>query len=111
MIAGLPRGMLQAMQQQPQPSPTTGASSFAGLLAALTAPASAAQDRRPFGDDDGLEDDVATLSYERALRTHARYRSTDASPADASDYSLTRAPNQGPTDIRQTSAAKANPGH
>jgi predicted DNA binding CopG/RHH family protein len=26
--------------------------------------------------DDGLEDDVATLSYDRALRAHARYRST-----------------------------------
>jgi hypothetical protein len=86
--------MLQGMQQQPQPLPATDASSFAGLLAALTAPASAAQDRRPLGDDDGLEDDVATLSYERALRTHARYRPTDTGAADASDYSLTQAPNR-----------------
>lgn len=26
--------------------------------------------------DDGLEDDIATLSYERALRAHARYRTS-----------------------------------
>jgi hypothetical protein len=31
-------------------------------------------------NDDGLEDDVATLSYERALRTHARYK--DPQPSD-----------------------------
>jgi hypothetical protein len=96
--------MLQGMQQQPRPSPTSGASSFAGLLAALTAPASAAQDRTPFGDDDGLEDDVATLSYERALRTHARYR-----PADASDYSLTNAPTQRPIGVRQAISPAVNP--
>jgi hypothetical protein len=28
-------------------------------------------------NDDGLEQDVATLSYEHALRTHARYRRSD----------------------------------
>jgi hypothetical protein len=101
--------MIQAMQQQPRSSPTAGASSFAGLLAALTAPASAAQDRSPLADDDGLEDDVATLSYERALRTHARYRPADSSPADASDYSLTQAPNQRPIGIRQAISPDVNP--
>ena len=39
----------------------------------------------PAWSEDGLEDDVATLSYERALRTHARYR-----PGDPSDRSLTQ---------------------
>jgi predicted DNA binding CopG/RHH family protein len=34
----------------------------------------------PAWNDDDLADDVATLSYERALRTHARYRA--AAPAD-----------------------------
>jgi predicted DNA binding CopG/RHH family protein len=37
------------------------------LLAALAAPA-------PAWNDDDLADDVATLSYERALRTHTRYQ-------------------------------------
>jgi predicted DNA binding CopG/RHH family protein len=43
--------------------------------------------------DDGLEDDIATLSYERALRAHGRYRSTiqplthvsDLKPVEADD--------------------------
>jgi hypothetical protein len=48
--------------------------SFAGLLAALTAPASTAANRAPAWNDDGLGDDVATLSYESALRAHARYK-------------------------------------
>jgi hypothetical protein len=47
------------------------ASSFAGLLAALAEPA---KKKPPARNEDGLADDVATLSYERALRTHARYK-------------------------------------
>jgi hypothetical protein len=52
----------------------------------------------PAWNDDDLADDVATLSYERALRTHARYRAstptdqlptgqplTDQSPTQAAD--------------------------
>jgi hypothetical protein len=63
--------MLQTMQQpaRSEPSPT-----FAGILAALAAPG---QKRPPARDLDGLEDDVATLSYERALRAHTRYRAPD----------------------------------
>jgi predicted DNA binding CopG/RHH family protein len=63
--------MLQTMQQpaRSEPSPT-----FAGILAALAAPG---QKRPPARDPDGLEDDVATLSYERALRAHTRYRTPD----------------------------------
>lgn len=45
-------------------------SSFAGILTALANPGKA----RPTAWDDDLEDDVATLSYERALRAHARYK-------------------------------------
>ena len=58
--------------QQPatkEPSPT-----FAGMLAALAAPA---QKRTAVWNDDDLADDVATLSYERALRAHTRYRAPD----------------------------------
>jgi hypothetical protein len=63
--------MLQTMQQpaRSEPSPT-----FAGILAALAVPG---QKRPPARDLDGLEDDVATLSYERALRVHTRYRTPD----------------------------------
>ncbi|MGH9599812.1 MAG: plasmid mobilization protein [Terracidiphilus sp.] len=60
------------MQQLAESAPSPSSSSFAGLLAALTAPAAAKPDRA--WDDDGLADDVATLSYEHALRSHARYR-------------------------------------
>ena len=56
---------------------TPSNSSFAGLLASLAGPArqrSAAQ--VPAWIDESLEEDIATLSYERALRAHARYRAT-----------------------------------
>jgi len=54
----------------------------------------------PAWDDDGLEDDIATLSYERALRTHARYRA-----ADPDDRSLTQA--APPVDSYETLPAEA----
>jgi len=44
------------------------------LLTSLMAPAAAAKSE-PEWDDDGLAEDVATLSYESALRSHARYGS------------------------------------
>ena len=86
-------GMLQAMQQPAETRVLPRPASFAGLLAALAAPA---QSRSPASlaarsegllprNDDGLEDDVATLSYERALRAHPRYGS-----AGATDQSLTQ---------------------
>ncbi len=51
-----------------QPADSSATPSFSGLLAALTAPAQA---REP-DLDDGLADDIAELSYERALRAQAR---------------------------------------
>jgi predicted DNA binding CopG/RHH family protein len=44
------------------------------MLAAFAAPA---PKRSVAWNDDELADDVATLSYERALRTHARFRAPD----------------------------------
>jgi hypothetical protein len=44
------------------------------MLAALTAPAASPS---PAWNNDDLADDVATLSYERALRNHGRYKSAD----------------------------------
>jgi predicted DNA binding CopG/RHH family protein len=77
-------------------APAPASPSFASLLAALAAPEQkpgAPDDRllspgrrpTPTWNDDGLEDDVATLSYERALRAHARYRPTDQSLTQAAD--------------------------
>jgi hypothetical protein len=54
---------------QPVPSPTSR--SFAGLLADYASPE---KKFPPARDLDGLADDIATLSYEHALKTHARYR-------------------------------------
>ncbi|MFZ1085349.1 MAG: hypothetical protein WAN35_10320 [Terracidiphilus sp.] len=70
--------------QQPAVStstPHTAAPSFAGLMAALASPgekfsSTSQKSGRPWEEDE-LEDDVATLSYESALRAHSRYRSPD----------------------------------
>ena len=98
-----PRGILQPMQQSVESAPSLSPSSFANLLAALTAPAKKTD---PAWNDDGLEDDVATLSYERALRTHARYRT-----GDLSDRSLTQPHESDPKPIQsyETIAADAFP--
>jgi hypothetical protein len=88
--------------QQPahgEPSPTS--SSFAGLLAALAAPAPKVPSA---WNDDDLEDDVATLSYESALRAHARYRT-----GNASDRSLTQPSDPGSIDILEAFSADALP--
>lgn len=50
---------------------------FAGLLAAFAEPQ---KKFPPARDTDGLADDIDTLSYEQALRTHSRYRPVDGSP-------------------------------
>jgi hypothetical protein len=78
------------MQQTSTPTPAPTSPSFAGLLAALASPEPKPQ--TPWSDDD-LADDVATLSYENALRAHARYRATSPPPLGArfaSDQSLTQ---------------------
>ena len=81
--------------------PAPSSPSFAELLASLDAPPSAPAEREPAWSDEGLADDYATLSYERALRAHARYRSADP-PIAASDFSLTQSADPGP--IRSTEA-------
>lgn len=60
---------------QAQPSPTS--SSFAGLLATFANPRSDRAQSAPTWNEGDLGEDVATLSYESALRAHARYRPTD----------------------------------
>jgi hypothetical protein len=61
------------MQQTTEPNPT--AATFASLLAALAAPASKSE---PEWDDDDPAEELSTLSYESALRAHARYRPSPA---------------------------------
>jgi len=91
--------MLQAMEQAAQPAPSPTSSSFAGFLAALAEPAPKPANRWV---DDGLADDIATLSYENALRAHARYRA-----ADPSDYSPAQTAGPAPAheaDLRRRTA-------
>jgi hypothetical protein len=57
-----------------EPSHSSAGPTFAGILATLAAPG---QKRPPARDLVGFEDDVATLSYERALRVHSRFRAPD----------------------------------
>ena len=63
------------------------ASSFAGLLAALATPKAQAPRSGVKNALDGLENDVATFSYERALQKHARYHAANPvhSPEAAPD--------------------------
>lgn len=60
------------MQQQSGALSAQSDQEFAGLLAALAA---AKPTKLPEWNEDEPVQDVATLSYERALRTHARYKS------------------------------------
>ena len=60
---------------------SSSASSFAGLMEEIAAPG---KKFPPARDLDELEDDIATLSYEHALRAHARYRPA-APPSVMSD--------------------------
>lgn len=80
--------MLRAMQQEALDSATgnstlPGAATFASLLASFTAPKTSQEPERSSApsDLDALEPDMATLSYERALHTHARYRPAASGPA------------------------------
>src|SRR5258708_17343377 len=66
------------MEQIAAPESSSTASSFAGLLASLAAPQKPSE---PRWSEDQLADDVATLSYEHALRARARYRSQFPAPA------------------------------
>ena len=85
--------IFQGMESPARPD-SSSASSFAGFLAALAQPDRAAADRassQPSTDahtwnDELLAEDVATLSYEQALRVHARYHADDsvADPMEAS---------------------------
>ncbi len=77
------RSIFQGMQSLTQPG--SSPSSFAGFLAAIAHPDRTSVDRDPnqpatraqTWNDELLAEDVATLSYERALHTHGRYHADD----------------------------------
>lgn len=81
-------GKLDDMQQPADNFLSADSPSFAGLLAAITSARSRASGeanavppspvKRPIWREDELEDDVATLSYERALQKNARYRAVNS---------------------------------
>ncbi len=75
--------MLLCMQQPAQRLSSPASANFAGLLAAVASPQPEEGSLAETSSD--LGDDVLTLSYERALRAHARYQ-----PADKNDRPLTR---------------------
>lgn len=81
--------MLQPMQQPASSQPPSSPSSFAGLLATLASPPPTPQSDvaadAPLWNSNDLAEDVATLSYERALRAHARYRPDNRDLACNSD--------------------------
>ncbi len=84
------------MRQTDQASPSPGSSSFAGLLASLASPKPDAGDRISELSTDELGDDVVTLSYERALQNHARYK-----PREPDEWSLPEAPGSERNDVRE----------
>jgi hypothetical protein len=86
------RNKLLGMQRASESAIT--ASSFAGLLASLAAPPPPAG---PEWNDDQLADDVATFSYEQALKTHGRYQvpSLDQGPPAPGSESVPSRPERG----------------
>jgi hypothetical protein len=79
--------MLLPMQQTDQASASPSSSSFAGLLASLASPKPDASGRISELSSDELSADVVTLSYERALRNHGRYK-----PREPDEWRLQEAP-------------------
>lgn len=91
--------MLQSMQPLAESEPSSPASNFAGFLAALTAPA---QKTAPAWNEDDLEDDIATINYEQALRAKAC-----GCPADTEGGLLTQAAGSAPVSDAETIPVEA----
>lgn len=66
------------MQQPARSQPPPASEGFAGLLATLASPSREEAEEAAEWSSGDLGDDVVTLSYERALSAHARYRPADA---------------------------------
>lgn len=77
--------MLFGMQPSTAPAPSPRSPNFAGVLMDLAVPEAK---KPPARDFDGLEDDVAILSYENAVRQHGRYRAGAPNPAPQLAFDL-----------------------
>ena len=106
------------MQQETAAATSTPTTSFAGLLAALTSPVKrdlASGETSFHGgtkpaarwSDDGLEDDITTLSYEHALRAHVRYRSTVKPLAESAEQEQKNLEDQIPATFPQPEIGRA----
>ena len=104
-VAAQHQDMLHAMQQTAAPAPSAKSQSFAGMLAALAAPV---QPYAPAWSDEDLADDYATLSYERALRSHSRYRPSDA-PLNTDDLPCSKPVESGSIRTREVFPGDAAP--
>lgn len=96
--------MLRCMQQPAQSRPSPASANFAGMLAALASPPNEDAALAKAWSENELGDDVVTLSYDRALREHARYQPADRGdgrpePAARVDESLTSLANRAPKDV------------
>jgi hypothetical protein len=89
------------MQPLAESEPSSPASNFAGFLAALTAPA---QKPALAWNEDDLEDDIATINYEQALRAKAC-----GCPTDTEDRALTQTAGSAPVSDAETISAAAAP--
>jgi hypothetical protein len=99
---------LEGMEQAAAPEPSSAASSFAGFLASLAAPREASS---PTWKGDELADDIATLSYEQALRAHTRYRAPEDHAAAKSGSYPQRDSSAGAGDGQVTDASsRSTPG-
>ena len=106
--------------QERESAPSPASPSFAGLLAALTehtqpavipANESVSSKQKPASswNDDDLADDVAILSYESALKAHARFRPSQVRPSEVrpsqvSDWSLAQPANADPFRYEEASS-------
>jgi hypothetical protein len=92
------------MPQTAAPAPPSNDQDFAGLLSALTKKPPRKETSAAAWNDDQLADDIATLSYEQALRTHARYRppypeSVPLPPTDTDLRAIRSSPVPQPTTV------------
>lgn len=95
---------LRCMRQPAQSLASPASANFAGLLAALASPQSEEFSPANTSNESDLGDDVVTLSYESALRSHARYKTPDRGnrepvPATRVDVSLTAQAGRVPQDV------------
>jgi len=85
--------------------PSPSSQGFAGLFASLASPRSGVASSTPELSFDDFGDDVVTLSYERALRNHSRYK-----PSDAADWTLPKTTNRESGDAPEAPSPTADLG-